>query len=390
VDTTSDTDLRPYVEIISPLALTEIQLGNLLDAARHLARARRILDSLGPSSASPYLLVMEAILHTRTGQLPRAVELAEEATAAAERVGSAEMRAMATAVLSRPLMWTAGPAAALAVAGDPAEQPRSRAWCRINRVELAIVHAANGDRRGCLDLLADSSTPPSTHPPILVARHAIAAISFADAGNPHAAKDSSDRALALAVAAGLSYERALAGFSQAFIAYRMRRPDQAAALANVAAAGFAEAGAPMEEAMSHHLAGAAQLTAGQPDRGSEAFVRAEAGYTTCGAAWMSSVLASHRGSTGTPTGQVLPRTPGSGAPLTAREWEIAELTTTGLSNKEIAARLYLSRRTVESHLARIYAKLEVRSRTAMARRLADLASQEANSIHQSSTRDRLT
>jgi DNA-binding NarL/FixJ family response regulator len=67
-----------------------------------------------------------------------------------------------------------------------------------------------------------------------------------------------------------------------------------------------------------------------------------------------------------------PRGPGSGATLTAREWGIANLATTGLRNREIAARLYLSRRTVESHLNRIFAKLEVRSRTAMARRLADM------------------
>jgi DNA-binding NarL/FixJ family response regulator len=387
VDALSDADLRMYVEIFSPLALAEIQLGNLLDAARHLARARGILDSFGPSSASPYLLVMEAALHTRTGRLPQAAELAEEAAAAAERVGSAEMRAMATAVRLRPLLWTAGPAAARAAAAGDGDRPRSRAWRRINHVELALVHAAGGDRRGCLDLLADALTPPSTHPPILVARHAIAAIAYADAGDFQAAEDAGDRAQALADAAGLAYERALAGIGQAFTAYRMRRPDQAAALADVAAAGFAAADAPMEEALSHHLAGAAHRTAGRLHRAGAAFDRAEAGYATCGAAWMSSVLAGHRGGVGTPSGA--PRAPGNGvAPLTAREWEIAELTTAGLSNKEIADRLCLSRRTVESHLARIFAKLEVRSRTAMVSRLADLPGHEARPADRSSTRNR--
>jgi DNA-binding CsgD family transcriptional regulator/tetratricopeptide (TPR) repeat protein len=382
VDGTSDADLRPYVEIISPLALTEIQLGHLADAARHLARARRILDALGPNSASPYLLVMEAALHTRTGQLPRAVEVAEEAIAAADRVGSAEMRAMATAVRLRPQLWTAGPTAALAAAGHSADQPRSRAWWRINRVELALVHAATGDRRGCLDLLADSPSPQSTHPPILVARHVIAAITFAAAGDLTAAKDASDRAQALAVTAGLAYERALAGFSQAFIAYRMRRPGQAVALADRTAAGFAEAGTPMEEALSHHLAGAAHLAAGQLQHGGDSFDRAEAGYLSCGAVWISSVLASHRAGAPASAGQLPPGVPSNGVTLTAREAEIANLVKTGLSNKEIATQLYLSRRTVESHLNRIFAKLEVRSRTAMARRLAEMASRETHPVHQ--------
>jgi DNA-binding CsgD family transcriptional regulator len=371
LDAISDAELRPYVEIISPLALTEIQLGDLSDAARHLARARRVLDALGPSSASPYLLVMETALHTRTGHLPRAVEVAEEAIAAAHRVGSSEMRAMATAVQLRPLLWTSGPTAALAAADCPGDQPRSRAWWRTSRIELALVHAAAGHRRGCLDLLADWPDPPSTHPPTRVARHAIAAIALADSGNLVAASDSSDQAQALAAAAALTYEGALAGFSQAFVEYRMRRAVRAVELADTAAAGFVAAGAPMGEALAHHLAGAAHVAAGHLDRGREAFDRAEAGYTTCGAAWASSVLASRRTSNATPAGQAQPHLPNNSATLTAREREIADLATTGLSNKEIAARLYLSRRTVESHLNRVFAKLEVRSRTAMAHRLGD-------------------
>ncbi len=49
--------------------------------------------------------------------------------------------------------------------------------------------------------------------------------------------------------------------------------------------------------------------------------------------------------------------------LTDREHEILELLAQGLSNKMIAARLYLSVRTVEGHLANIYARLGVHSRT---------------------------
>jgi non-specific serine/threonine protein kinase len=52
--------------------------------------------------------------------------------------------------------------------------------------------------------------------------------------------------------------------------------------------------------------------------------------------------------------------------LTKREWEVAELVAQGLSNREIANRLVISRRTAESHLDHILTKLGFTSRTQIA------------------------
>jgi DNA-binding CsgD family transcriptional regulator len=58
----------------------------------------------------------------------------------------------------------------------------------------------------------------------------------------------------------------------------------------------------------------------------------------------------------------------AGATLTESERRVAELVASGLSNKEVAARLVVAVRTVEWHLSKIYKKLGVDSRTALAAR----------------------
>ncbi len=57
--------------------------------------------------------------------------------------------------------------------------------------------------------------------------------------------------------------------------------------------------------------------------------------------------------------------------LTAQELQIAQLAAAGLSNQEIARQLYISPRTVTTHLYRIYPKIGVRSRSALADALRD-------------------
>ncbi len=55
--------------------------------------------------------------------------------------------------------------------------------------------------------------------------------------------------------------------------------------------------------------------------------------------------------------------------LTAQERHIAELARDGLSNPEVGARLFLSPRTVEWHLRKVFGKLGIRSRHELANAL---------------------
>jgi DNA-binding CsgD family transcriptional regulator len=65
------------------------------------------------------------------------------------------------------------------------------------------------------------------------------------------------------------------------------------------------------------------------------------------------------------TGATRQRVNGGGASLTLQEREVARLAATGMTNREIAARLYVAPRTVSAHLYRIFPKLGITSRAAL-------------------------
>ncbi|TML90583.1 MAG: helix-turn-helix transcriptional regulator [Actinobacteria bacterium] len=62
--------------------------------------------------------------------------------------------------------------------------------------------------------------------------------------------------------------------------------------------------------------------------------------------------------------------PALGEVLTPGELRVALLVAEGATNNEVAASLFLSRRTVESHLLCVYRKLGIRSRSQLARLVA--------------------
>jgi DNA-binding NarL/FixJ family response regulator len=76
------------------------------------------------------------------------------------------------------------------------------------------------------------------------------------------------------------------------------------------------------------------------------------------------------------------RTPGlepaaNAAELTSREREIARLAAAGQSSKQIASRLFLSARTVDNHLQRVYEKFGVNSRQALRAVIDAVGTEEA-------------
>jgi DNA-binding NarL/FixJ family response regulator len=57
--------------------------------------------------------------------------------------------------------------------------------------------------------------------------------------------------------------------------------------------------------------------------------------------------------------------------LSEAERRVAELAARGMTNREVAAALFLSPKTVEAHLSHVYRKLDIASRAELGARMAD-------------------
>ncbi len=147
---------------------------------------------------------------------------------------------------------------------------------------------------------------------------------------------------------------------RALVAAAEGNVDQAASLLQQAVAQHEEVGDPFGRARAQLALGVVRRRARQKRAARDAIPAALSGFEELGAAvWVAKARAE--------LGSIGGRTREEG--LTAAEHRVAALVAEGRTNREVAAALFLGERTVAGHLTHIYAKLGVRSRTELARRL---------------------
>jgi DNA-binding CsgD family transcriptional regulator len=121
-----------------------------------------------------------------------------------------------------------------------------------------------------------------------------------------------------------------------------------------------EVGDPFGRARTLLALGIVRRRARQKRPAREVIEAALAGFEGCGAeGWAEKARAE--------LGRIGGRTRADG--LTPAELRVAALVAEGRTNREVAAALFLGERTIASHLTHIYAKLGVRSRTELARKV---------------------
>lgn len=184
-------------------------------------------------------------------------------------------------------------------------------------------------------------------------------------GKRSEAKSLAGHALALAADSQIPHRRANALYCGGLL------DDDAAVLLD-AAERYGEASRPLPRARALEAAAAAFVRAGDTGQARTAFTSAVEVYTSLGAASdVGRLMAAFRAHGIRRGPHAKHRHARSGwDSLTPTETKIATLVEAGLSNPQIAERLFLSRRTVATHVSHILKKLDVHSRTEIAREAA--------------------
>src|SRR3954451_23834173 len=169
---------------------------------------------------------------------------------------------------------------------------------------------------------------------------------------------------------GLPLAIAWAHRAAADVALAAGQPGAAAERAVASVSSAEQAGAVVEAALSRTLAGQAFALAGDRERAVVELERAAAVLDACGARPLRDAAERELRKLGRPVHRRTRRgsTDGVGVEtLTARERQVAALVVDRKTNPEIAAELFLSLKTVETHMRNIFRKLDVPSRVELAR-----------------------
>ena len=114
--------------------------------------------------------------------------------------------------------------------------------------------------------------------------------------------------------------------------------------------------------------GVATIDGGDADEAVAVFGRALQVYAQAGAAWDAGRVRGRLRALGVRRRLVAAQRPGTGwAAMTDSELTVARLVAQGLTNREVAERLFVSQHTVSGHLRHVFAKLDINSRVELTR-----------------------
>jgi DNA-binding CsgD family transcriptional regulator len=344
-------------------------VGRLAEARVHFLALRERLVERGQDSELPGAVVYLAWIECLRGDLVAADAYAREADEAAMGVGSDSLRGLTLAVCAMVDAYRGQAEAVRAKAAQALALLRQTGWLvqepwvwrAVGVLELSLGNPAAAAR--ALEPLAQL-------------------VETAEAVATQLSADLPDEIEALVALGELQRAERLLGMIDAYgrstgLAWPLATAARCRGLLLAARGETDQALQVLEEALTHHAGlqmplelGRTMLVYGQIQRRQKrkraaraSLARALELFETAGAVLWAGRAREELGRVG-----VRPSAPHG---LTAAERRVAELAARGLTNQEVAAAAFLSQKTVEANLTRVYRKLGIRSRAELGVRLAE-------------------
>jgi len=321
-------DVHGQGGVLTHLVDLELRAGNWQLADRYAAQALELLRQADIGNEEPAVLWCRALVDAHLGRVAAARAAAQQGSAASSAMGDEIWRPANECVLG---------------------------FLALSLGDAQAAHAHLGPLVGALHAMGIGE--PSIFPVLPNDAEALVQLGQLDQAEAileelEAQGRALDRAWALACAAR----------GRALLAAARGNPKQALGHLEDALAEHQRLGYPFELGRTLHAQGVVLRRERQKAAAKAALEQALAGFEQLGAALWAKRARDELGRVG-----LRPPAP---ATITAAEAKVAELAAAGRTNQEIARALFMSTRTVEAHLSRVYGKLGVRSRTELAHRLA--------------------
>ena len=384
IDPLADAALAQRLDAIIWLAWAELYLERIDACVRHATRGAEIARA-GQAHLLPLLMVLRSFATYLQGRVPESRDLFREALEITRLTGNREVHAWALSGYADLATCWAEPHVVLGLAGEAVEAAEG---CGSQTSAYARLLAARGylgigdfeaARR---EVLAAAGGPELDHVEVWAKPLACMILTRCEVarGDLGAAQAWAQRAREVADAISLPTCNGWAHECQAHI--ELARGNSGVAAREALAASEALGAMRIGVAATRTFASRALADAGEPEEAARLLRTSYDELDSYGAtrfrdeAARELRLLGHR----VPRPGTVKGSDETLAGLSEREREVAELVAEGRTNKEVAATLFVSPKTVEKHLARVFEKLGVSKRAAVGARLAELRAEAGSSI----------